>query len=252
MSEGKYTVTEGYILKTSPAGDFARNFTFISPIIGVNGCIAFGAERLKSRFCSTVQPFVKAKLFLSRGQNSSNLRIEDISDIETNDFLRQDIRFLQLCYFFVDILLNSYVEKNEFKSFFYLLSYSVEILKTERDVKKSFLFFVSKYLFLSGYLFNLKSCSKCSCKSEKYYFDIREGGVFCENCSKSKKNLISSENCLIFKTFYDKKFVELKGFSFPDKNLDDLWKVIFLILKDIFEKNLKTFDLIEEMLLSRR
>ena len=129
MSEERHINTEGYILKTANAGDFARSFTFISPTLGIANSIAFGAERLKSRFCSTIQPFVKAKLFLYLQPKNNQYKIEDISDIEPNDFIRNSINTINLSYFFVDILTNSYLQRDEYKSYYYLLSYSLEILK---------------------------------------------------------------------------------------------------------------------------
>ncbi|HOV13666.1 MAG TPA: DNA repair protein RecO [Spirochaetota bacterium] len=247
MSEQRHVETEAYILKTSKSGDSARYFTFISPTIGITNCIAFGAERLKSRFCSTIQPFTKAKLFLYLQPKNNQYKIEDISEVESNDFIKSDMKFIQIGYFFIDILTNSYIEQNEFKSYFYLLSYSLEIIKEQKDIRKSFLFFVTKFLFLSGYGFNLNCCLNCKKEFAHYHFDFNNGGIFCDNCSKINSNTISISQAQLLKTFFDKKYIELKDIQINQSDFKGIFDILICSLKNIFEKELKTFDTINEI-----
>ena len=64
MGENRHIVTESIILHTYIFREIDRTFTFLSKDIGINRSTAFGAFKLKSRFCSTIQPFVKLVLNL--------------------------------------------------------------------------------------------------------------------------------------------------------------------------------------------
>jgi len=241
MRTSRYITTKAYILEYKTIREIDRNFIFISPDIGINSATAFGAEKLKSRFCPVIQPFVKATLFLNRNPKNNLFKLDDIADADCNDFLKKDIKLIYLVSFYNEILLNSYIESNEFKSYFYLLDYSIEILKESNDIIKSFLFFVIKFIYLNGYRFNLESCNNCKNSNNFYFFDLKNGGIFCENCATDKNIIISDYSVSIFNKFFDKKFIEIKDIDF---NRDIIYEFIILfkkILINIFGKELKTF-----------
>ena len=137
MSNEKYSTTDAIILKYQTFREIDRNFTFISPTIGIQQATAFGAEKLKSRFCSVVQPFVKTKLFLSLSQKKNLYKLDDVAEVDTNDFLRKDLHFIYLSSFYVDVFLNTFMSSEEYKSFYHLLLYSFEVLKEKKDLKKN-------------------------------------------------------------------------------------------------------------------
>jgi DNA repair protein RecO len=241
----RHFTTEAIILKCTTSGEINRLFTFISPIYGVTIATAYGAEKIKSRFCPVIQNLVQANLFLDKNPKTGYLKCSDISDVETNDFLRANLDFIYIMSFFSDIILNTPISYEEYKSFYYLLKYSIEILKDKKDVKKAFLFFTAKYFFLSGYNFNLKVCKKCNGVFDGYYFDAGEKEIYCPDCASSKNHPVSSAACFLWDKYLENKFVTLKEESSDDKSFYELYPITLDLLKHIFDRELKTYQSIK-------
>ena len=100
MGQQRHLTTEAIILKIVTSGEINRYFTFISPTLGIQSATAFGAAKLKSRFCSSVQPFVKAKLFLYKSPKNNFYKLEDISDVTMNDFIKKNLSLIYIVSFF--------------------------------------------------------------------------------------------------------------------------------------------------------
>jgi len=247
MAIERHIKTDAIILKTKISGEINKNFIFISPDIGINTATAFGAAKIKSRFCSTVEPFVTAGLFLYKNPNSSFYKLEDISNIISNDFIKNDLNYIYLTSFFAEILIDSYITQEEYKSYFYMLMYSLEILKEKSDLKNAFLFFTSKFLFLVGYNFDLKVCQKCNNTFNKYYFDFHRGGCFCDMHANNKEYLLLMKSASLWNEFLEKRYIYLKELSINDEDFKSLYRIIIYILINIFEKKLKTIEYINSI-----
>ena len=252
MGEDRHLVTDGIILKTTISSEINKNFTFLSPTIGIQNVIAFGAAKTKSRFCSSVQSFVKAKFFLYKAPKTEFYKLEDISEVTTNDFIRSTLENIYLTSFFSEVLLDSFISIDESRNFYYLLLYTLEIIAEQSDVKKAFLFFVSKFLFLSGYNPNLTSCKKCKKESDLYYFDNVEGGVLCDAHALNTKYSISRSSVEIFKDFLEKKYFELKNKEINSSAFNQIFSILIFLIKNIFEKDLKTIPFLEEFIMGQK
>ena len=118
MGEDRHFVTDGIILKTSTSSEINKNFTFLSPVIGVQNAIAFGAAKTKSRFCSSIQGLVKAKFFLYKAPKTEFYKLEDISAVESNDFIRSNLENIYLSSFFSEVFLDSFISIDESRNFY--------------------------------------------------------------------------------------------------------------------------------------
>ena len=248
MGEDRHFVTDGIILKTSTSSEINKNFTFLSPVIGVQNAIAFGAAKTKSRFCSSIQGLVKAKFFLYKAPKTEFYKLEDISAVESNDFIRSNLENIYLSSFFSEVFLDSFISIDESRNFYLLLLYSLEILKESSDARKSFLFFVSKFLFLSGYNPNLTSCKRCREEFDLYYFDCLEGGIFCETHADDKKYSISKDTVELFKSFLENKYLDLKDKEISLYGFNQIFSILIFLIKNIFEKELKTIPFLEAVI----
>lgn len=247
MTQQRHLITDAIILKTTPSGEINKNFTFLSPNLGITNAIAFGGLKIKSRFCSSVQPYVNATLFLYKSPKYSFYKLEDISTVQTNDFIKKDLKFIYLVSFFYDILLNTYITDDEYKSFYFLMLYTIEIIKEKNDIKKAFLFFTCKFFFLSGYSFYLANCKTCKNQFDNYFFNPIEGSIFCSVHAKNKIFVLKNTTSLLWSQFINEKFIYLKEKVINDKEFYSLLPIIILLLKQIFERELKTFNYINEI-----
>lgn len=240
MGQQRHIVTPAFILKTTGSGEINKYFTFISPELGIKNALAYGAAKIKSRFCPVIQPFVNTNLMLYRTPRSSYLKLEDFNNPQLNDFIKQDIKSLYLGYFFSDVILNTFISQEESKSFYYLLLYSIEILKEYHDVKKAFLFFTAKFFFLSGYTFYLGNCKACKRETESYYFNFKAGGVFCDFHAPIKKFKISRHAAQFWKKLIIDKYVILKELTVDDHDFQEIYRITLFLMNSIFEKKLNT------------
>jgi DNA repair protein RecO len=249
MAEKRHQITDAIILKTTASGEINRFFHFISPTLGLQTAMAFGAAKIKSRFCSSVQPFVKAKLYLYRSPKTDLYKLEDISDTVSNDHIKEHLDSIYVASFFCDIFLNYFLCSEECRNFYHLLLYSLELLDEKKDIKKAFLFFTSKMLFLSGYDFNLSTCKKCLKAYDTYFFDGNEGGIFCLNDARSKRYPVSGDSVTLWKRFLSEKYQSLKNVEIAPGLFNELVEPIIFLIKEMFERNLKTFDDVKKVLM---
>jgi DNA repair protein RecO len=247
MTSDRYFTGEAIILKYSTTGEINRQFAFISPVLGIQTATAFGAERLKSRFCPSIQNFVSADLFLNKNPKTGLLKLDDISNIDTNDFIKLDLKLIYIVSFFSDILLNTYMSNEEFKSFFYLLKYSIEILKYKNDIVSSFMFFTGKYFLLSGYGLNLNGCRKCKTADSIYYFDFQSHGILCSKCAIDKKYRLSENASFCWKYFFETRYKDMTDLRIDSGDFKVICTITMDILANIFSRELKTFDLIRKI-----
>ncbi len=248
MGQQRHLSTEAIILKTYISSEINKNFIFISPVLGIQQATAFGAAKIKSRFCSSVQAFIQANFFLYKSPKTDFYKLEDISNIVTNEYITKDLKYIYLISFFSEVIINCFLNPEEFKTYYYLLFYSLELLKKQRDIKKTFIFFVSKFLFLSGYNFNLSECIKCGNKFDKYYFESKSGGIFCESHAKFKNFIVKQNTSLLWKRFLEEKYLIIKDLKISDNDFNQLFPIMIFLIRNIFEKDLKTLNFIREAL----
>ncbi|HNZ25765.1 MAG TPA: DNA repair protein RecO [Spirochaetota bacterium] len=242
MSYKRHIVTDSIILNVGVSREIDRSFTFISKEVGVNRTVAFGACKYKSRYCSTIQPFVKLKLYLYKNPKTEYFELKDISEPESSEFIKNDIRKIYIAAFFSEIIQKTYINPEEYKKFFYLMQYSLELLHNGDALKNALLFFICKFLYLSGVNPALESCLKCQNSSPDYFYDFIRGGVFCSKCAANFNNRISAESVKIFRDFLKLKYSELKNVTVDSRKFDEILRILVKILSNLFDAKLSTLD----------
>lgn len=240
----RHLVTEGVILKVKPSGESNRIFSFISPELGVAYATAYGAAKIKSRFCASVQPLTKMKLFLYKSPKADIYRLDDIAEVEPFDELRAGLNPLYLFSFYVDVLLRSFISHEEARSYFYLLKYSLELLREQAGnvgIMNSFLFFTVKYLFLGGYRFSLSGCRSCGKSRGDFYFEPQRGGIFCPAHTKSRTFKLEESDMLVFRLFFEESYKVLRAQEMPEYNFTAIYSIINGFFDHIFEGKIKSF-----------
>lgn len=249
MAASRYLTTEAIILSTKVSGEQNKIVTFLSPQIGIAQGIAYGGARLKSKFISSIQNFNKVQLYLYSTPKSPLYKLEDVSSVVSREEACKDLRGFYLMSFFCEVIGKSYLSSEEYKRYFYLLDYSLQLLQIQPDsaaggYHKSFLFFTVKYIFLSGYIFSTEFCKVCKKPFSHYYFDPVKGGVVCENHAASKRYELSKEESDLLGFYFSGKFPEIKQFTPPDYNFLSLFNLLSDFIKNLFDNKIKSLTML--------
>ena len=242
MSQNRHIVAHGIVIRTYPFREIDRNFVLISPELGIIRATAYGACKVKSRFCAVVQPFVSATFNLYYNPQDQSYKLEDIAEADTHDELRADIRLLYLVSFYCDVLQNCYIAPEDFKAYYYMLVYSLEILSQQHDLHKSFMFFAAKFLFLNGTLNISDGCCACGQNVETYYYDASRAGLVCHNCASSQRYPLSRISAKLFGVFLTGRYTALKELDIPSECFGQIYSLLLALIKSLFDKPLKTMD----------
>ena len=242
MSQNRHIVAHGIILNTYPFREIDRNFVLISPELGIIRATAYGACKVKSRFCAVVQPFVSATFNLYYNPQDQSYKLEDIAEADTHDELRADIRLIYLVSFYSDVIRNSFIAPEDFKSYYYMLVYSLEILEQQHDLHKSFIFFAAKFLFLNGTMNISDGCCICGQNVETYYYDASRAGLVCHNCASSHRFALNRISAKLFGIFLTGRYTALRELDIPAECFGSLYGLLLALMKSFFDKPLKTID----------
>ena len=117
--ENGHFITDAVLLKSVPNGDYNRLLYFLSPLAGIETCFAFGAQKIKSRFCSATQPFTMLRLFLRRDKKTGLIGVKDVADIVTPKVVRINLRAVYQLSFYSQILLHTPMEPSDYKKYYY-------------------------------------------------------------------------------------------------------------------------------------
>ncbi len=179
--ENGYFTTDAILLKSVPNSEFNRLLYFLSPLVGIETCFAFGAQKIKSRFCSTTQPFTMLRLFLRRDKKTGLVGVKDVANVVTPEIVRTDLRAIYQLSFYSQMLLHTPMEHIDYKKYYYLLKYAVELLDTQNGLEKSLMFFLSKLIVLHGQAMQVSCCRECG-SSKRYnqlFYSAGAWGFFC-------------------------------------------------------------------------
>ncbi len=235
MSLEKHIVTDGIVLKTTLSGCYNRIADFITPDRGVLKASAYGAMRLNNRFCSTLQAYTTAKFYLTRDSKSGFLVLKDISEVKPADFIANNLQKYYFAAMFSEILLATNISDHEFKSFYKLMQYSLELLDNT-DPYPSLMFFSAKYIVLSGYSFDINGCYECREQKNINYLDINRGGILCDNHAETKTLPLTRDDICIFKGLLNDKYAIInqnKSLYTKNNNILSVFKLFFKSYIDI-------------------
>ncbi|MCG8570737.1 MAG: DNA repair protein RecO C-terminal domain-containing protein, partial [Spirochaetes bacterium] len=160
--------------------------------------------------------------------------------------------------FFSEILLKTYISPDEFKKFYLLLQYSIELLKQKLTVSentiKIFLFFSFKYMILAGYQYHFAGCKTCSQSvskpvnhNQKYYFEPNRGGVFCQNHSQLQEYPLNEQLYRLAHFFSISKIDKISELKLPEQDYSKLYHIILDFFNHLFENKIKSIEMLKQI-----
>jgi len=249
------------ILKTYNLGEADRIIKLFSRDKGMIDSVAKGARKIRSKFGGRLELYNFIECELSRGKSLDVITQAEI--IKNFKNIPSDFNKFFFCQLISEIVLKTHLAGSENAPVIFKLLYVCfnEIDSTPPDdicpVQKVAVFFIARFMKLTGYAPLLGSCSRCSAgmqageqlstlpsvqgemikgdynQDETTYrptqnvFSIKHGGLLCRSCAAVVQN-----------------YPDLKKLI-STKNLDFLKKLFVLPLKDLRQEAINPADLDE-------
>lgn len=242
--ENGHFITDAVLLKTVPNSDYNRLLYFLSPLVGIETCFAFGAQKIKSRFCSATQPFTMLRLFLRRDKKTGLIAVKDVANVESPLAVRTDLRAIYQLSFYSQILLHTPMEPSDYKKYYYLMKYSIELIDMENGLEKSLIFFLSKLAVLHGQAMPASYCRECGNVKHynELYYSVGSWGFFCRDhlCSASSGVFaINAEDAATMDFYSAAKFTAIKASSVKFHNPINVTAILIDIICKIYSGTIK-------------
>ena len=179
--------TQGIVLRATRYKENDVILTIFSRKLGKITVLAKGAKRNKSMLLSASQPFSYSNYTLKK--QGGMYRIIQSDSIKSFYELSYDMDSFSYATYITKLVETTMVENQTNNRLFVLLAQTLFLLSQE-DSNKHFVtrVFELKFMDYIGFRPSLNRCASCGTKDIKPIFNIDEGGVVCEECSKELIN----------------------------------------------------------------
>ena len=179
--------TEAVVLKTQRLGETSKILTLYSRKFGKIKVVAKGSRGLKSHFFGTLEPLnhISIVYYFKATRELQLLSQADI--IHPFIRIRDDLEKYSLCTFFCELINRTQLEQPNIYLFQVLVDSLKEIEKIKENTKSVFLWFILKFLHISGFKPHFDACRICrkSDNQNSVRFSLIDGSYTCDNCVNS-------------------------------------------------------------------
>lgn len=238
--------TKAVVLKSYSLGEADKIIKLFSQDIGLINAVAKGARKVKSKFGGSLELFNFVDLELSSGRSLDIIAQAEI--IKNFGNIPLDFNKFLFCQLISEIVLKTHFSSSEASPVLFKLIYVCfnEIDKLPAGdislLKKVSIFFIAKFLKVTGYMPLINSCCKCGADisgtdGEVVGFSINLGGILCKGCLPSIQNLAYSKMILTrnkynyLRDIFICKFKDLQNLKVTHDILNDIYKLMGDYLK---------------------
>lgn len=189
------TEAPAILIRRIPFGESDLVITLLCLEEGKVSVIAKGARASKKRFMGVLEPFSEILAVIRKGRAKLPL-LAEASVLSPNGSIREDVLKMAYASYWAEVL-NTWMEEGTSQKQLYLLFKEVLELLDADTVSPDYasIRFQMRFLAISGMLPEMTRCLGCGTELDRCFgtqvnFDIREGGIFCGNCSGKNKNTI--------------------------------------------------------------
>ncbi|MBN1298101.1 MAG: DNA repair protein RecO [Actinobacteria bacterium] len=256
--------TEAIVLKSYNLGEADKILKLFSNDKGLLNAVAKGARKIKSKFGGRLELFNVLELEISAGRN---LDIINQAELKKNfSLIPSDFNKFIFAQFICEVVLKTHFSEAEMSPvIFKLLCACLKSIDSskEKDInelQKISVFFIAKFLKITGYPPLIYSCSVCgkkikpqsftvypaNKKNSNIYFSIRLGGILCENCEKNIKNITDMKKMIDFKsydflcTLFNEKMKICMESHISSVELDEIFGLLEEYLKYHYDLSINT------------
>jgi DNA repair protein RecO (recombination protein O) len=189
-------LTPAIVLRSRPFGESDKIVSFLTETYGKTTGIAKGALRSRKRFVNSLEPFSLVNL---RFQERAHSNLVFILACElTCGFRRLTTSLERISHasYLVEITDGLTIEGDENLAMFDHLKNGLRFLEEHGTSLRFLTSFELKLLKLAGYQPVLDSCKQCGVSRRhhslaRWHFSPADGGILCQPCSRSRKELLS-------------------------------------------------------------
>ncbi len=236
--------TEGIVLKSMEYQEADKIVTIYTKDYGKITAIAKGVRKTKSKFGSSLEILTYSIFLIYKGRN-----IDIVSQTEIlESFFSTSKEVIKFAFAANCVeVVNKLTEDREINiGLFNLLKEALHYLKESNDPKLLTLSFKWQTMSILGYRPSLNHCCRCNKSVEdqkEMYFNIKEGGLVCNNCIAKDK-----EGCVKVSLYFNKlvrkilitPLSTISSTTIPDKKMKELEKITDLYIAYHSEKSFKT------------
>jgi len=186
--------TLGLIFKKEERGEFDQLLSVFSKDFGKLEILGKGIKKISSKLRAGMEIFYLSEIEFIQGKRYKTLT--DALKIEKFENLRKDLKRLAVAYKISEDLDNLVGGEEPDEKIWQLLVEVFQKLNTLHltpfTLHLIYYYFFWNLISILGYKPELYFCPICQKKltPEKLYFSQKEGGIICENCSKTAKSAI--------------------------------------------------------------
>lgn len=243
--------TEGIVLKSMEYEEADKIVTIYTKDYGKITAIAKGVRKTKSKFGSSLEILTHSNFLIYKGRN-----IDIVSQTEILESFFSTSKEVIKFAFAVNCVevVNRLTEEREINiGLFNLLKEVLHYLKESNDPKLQTLSFKWQTISILGYRPSLNHCCRCNKSVEdqkEMYFNIKEGGLVCNNCIAKDK-----EGCVKVSLYFNKLLRKIlitplstiSNATIPDKKMKELEKITNLYIAYHSEKSFKTDEFLKSL-----
>jgi len=236
--------TEGIVLKSTEFKEADKIVTIYTKDYGKITAIAKGVRKIKSKFGSSLEILTHSVFLFYKGRN-----IDIVSQTEILESFFSTSKEVNKFAFAVNCIevVNKLTEEREINiGLFNLLKEVLHYLRKTADPKLLTLSFKWQTMLLLGYRPSINRCCRCNkdVKDQKeMYFNIKEGGLLCNNCVAEDKEGYISVSLYFVKLLRKILITHLSTISkatIPDNKMKELEKITNIYIGYHSEKSFKT------------
>lgn len=223
--------TQGFILKKVDLGEADRIFTIFTKDFGKLEILAKAIRKIGSKLRGGMELFYLSDIEFIQGKTHKTLT--DTILIKRFSNLRKDLKRLKIVFDISEIINNLIKGEEKDEKVWELLKEIFERLnKISLSIKECWLiyyYFLWNFLSILGYKPQLNLCSICQKKlvPPSLYFNEKEGGVICPECSKKLKKAkkISPNVVKILRLILEKDLDFLKKLKIEKKHQKEIKEI---------------------------
>lgn len=241
--------TDGIVIREQNVGEQDRLITILTKEKGIIKGFVNGGRNPKNKNVAATGLLCYSDFSIEQTKRDAFV-IKEATSKNVFFSLRENIISLSLAQYFAELTYELAPREEDSSEFLSLLLNAVFLIsKGTKDLRLIKAVTELRMLSISGYMPSLVACATCSrYESERMYFDLNSGELFCEECNLNnslQKLSLTTVSAMRHICFSEPQ--KIFSFTIPEEDLSDLSFVAEIYLRNITGRKYKTLDFYKMM-----